>query len=682
MSLCQNITRFVVALCAVVLLATVPVFAAGDQWQPVSPAELALKEPKVEKDADAEALYWEVYVANEDAGSTYETVLRHYVRIKIFNERGREQFSKIDIPFLKISGSRGFNVKIKDITARTTKADGSTVELKPEDVFERDIVKGEGLKLKAKSFAVPGIEPGAIIEYRWKEVRGIVSYYQRLDFSRDIPVHFVKYSVKPIPHPSLAMRGQVFNGANTPFVKEKEGFYSTTMANVPAFKEEPRMPSEYGIRPWLLLYYTEDTGKVDPQKYWKDYGKSVYENNKTGVKVGDDVKQATAQAVADASTPEQKAERIFNFIRAKIKNIYDDTSSFSDKEKKKVQENKTPSGTLKLGFGDSTDINRLFVAMLTAAGLEARITNLPRRSDMNFDINFADDYFMRTSNVAVKVGDKWKFYDPSIRYLPFGMLNWEEEGQPALISDPKEPVWAETQMSEPQKSMEKRTGKFRLAEDGTLEGEARIEFTGHLAALHKEQNDEETPQAREEILKSLVKSNVLGSAEISAIRIENVTDPDKPFVYAFKVKVPGYATRTGKRLFLQPNFFERSSKPLFETGTRRYDIHFPFPYSEQDDISIELPAGFSLESPDSPQPVNDSQNISLDKVQMSIAQDGKTLVYKRDFYFGNNGFLRFPARSYAALKNLFDAFNKVNTHSLTLKQGAPTAAVPATTKTN
>ena len=44
----------------------------------------------------------------------------------------------------------------------------------------------------------------------------------------------------------------------------------------------------------------------------------------------------------------------------------------------------------------------------------------------------------------------------------------------------------------------------------------------------------------------------MSTAEISNIKIENVTDPAKPFVYAFHVRVPGYAQRTGKRLFLQP----------------------------------------------------------------------------------------------------------------------------------
>src|SRR5947209_19368909 len=133
--------------------------AMAQDWKPVDPDDLALKAPVVEKDADAEAIFWEVRV---DDSQQEELSLKNYIRIKVFNERGRESQSKVDLPYL------GFN-KIKDIAARVIKPDGNVVELNKDDVFERTIVKLSGLKLKAKSFALPNVEPGAIIEYRWVE---------------------------------------------------------------------------------------------------------------------------------------------------------------------------------------------------------------------------------------------------------------------------------------------------------------------------------------------------------------------------------------------------------------------------------------------------------------------------------------------------------------------------------
>jgi hypothetical protein len=65
--------------------------------------------------------------------------------------------------------------------------------------------------------------------------------------------------------------------------------------------------------------------------------------------------------------------------------------------------------------------------------------------------------------------------------MPYGMLLWREEGQQALVSDPKDPVFVKTPLSAPQKSLEKRTAKLRLSDDGTLEGDVRVEYTGHSA---------------------------------------------------------------------------------------------------------------------------------------------------------------------------------------------------------
>src|SRR2546427_3111063 len=114
-------SRFINSLLALVCLVYVlpaPALAGGDEWRPIDPADLALKTPVVEKDADAEAIFWEVRVADAVEEGSSRKVLDHYIRIKIFTERGRESQSRIDIPYF--SGSR-----IKDVSARTIKPERS-----------------------------------------------------------------------------------------------------------------------------------------------------------------------------------------------------------------------------------------------------------------------------------------------------------------------------------------------------------------------------------------------------------------------------------------------------------------------------------------------------------------------------------------------------------------------------
>lgn len=640
-------------------------------WREVTQEELQMKTPKVEADADAEAIFWEVRV-NDDfvPRAGFKTLINHYLRIKIFTERGRELNSKVDIPFGKIP-DLNINVLIKDIAARTIKPDGTIIELKPEDIFERDTVKANGVKLKAKSFAMPGIETGAIIEYRWREIRGdSLSYYVRLPLMREIPVHLVKYYIKPVNAPNfyLGMRVHSFNVQNG-FEKDKDNYYSMTMRDVPAFREEPRMPSEYTVKSWMLVYYADpldDNGTAE--KYWKTRAKNTFEYHKPLLKPDSDVRQITTQTIGNATDAEEKIRKIFDFCRKNIKDVDDDASPKNAEERAKIKPNKDNSETLKRRAGDWHDMNMLFGAMLAAAGFDVRVALAPSRFDAKFDKDFTNDYLLRLELLAVKVGNDWRFFDMSNYYLPYGMIPAFLEGQEVLISDSDALIWSKTPISSPDLSMEKRTAKLRLSEDGTLEGDVRIEFTGHLGNYYKEFNDDDSPTEREKTLNEIIKRNILDTAEISGISVENVQDVEKPFAYSFKIRIPNYAERTGKRLFVRPNLFERNTNALFTTNIRKYDISFDYAWSEDDEISIELPPNFIVESAETPSEVRDNRGFGSHETKISFSEDKRTLIYKRKFAFGNNGNLSFYKVAYPAIKQLFETFHKADAYSVSLKQ--------------
>jgi transglutaminase-like putative cysteine protease len=654
---------FLPALC---LLATAfaPAYARGDKdWKPIDPAQLSSAAPAVQKDADAEALFWEVYV---DDSQAYELSLRHYIRIKVFNERGRDSQSKVDLPYYSYN-------QIKDVAARVIKPDGSIVELKKEDVFERTVVKASGLKVKAKTFALPGVEPGSIIEYRWREVYpGASANRMRLQFQRDIPVQNVTYYLKPYP----GMHYRPFNVGDARFVKDKDGFSKMTMTNMPAFREEARMPPENSVRSWVFLFYTSED-RVVPERYWSGLGRGLYEAFKDELKADDDVKAAAGSIVGDASAPEEKLRRIYDFCRTKIKNTSDDASGMTAEERSKLKENKSPSDTLKRGMGSGSDIDHLFGALARAAGFDARLALAGDNADLFFTKDMANASFLGSSFIAVRVGDAWQFYSPAETYTPFGMLGWREEGQDALITDPKDAVWARTPTAGPEQSVERRKGKFTLSEDGTLEGDVTMEYTGHLAYDRKEYNDDDTPAEREKTLQEMIKGR-MAAAELSDIRIENVTDPVKSFLYAFHVKVPGYAQRTGKRLFIQPSFFQHGLAAMFQTSARANGVYFHYTWSEEDKVEITLPEGYALENPESPAIIN-AGGVSRYEPVAQITSDGRTLIWGRKFNFGAKSAgggapLLFPVESYGTLKNYFDAVNTQDATAIALKQGAPAAA--------
>ena len=60
------------------------------------------------------------------------------------------------------------------------------------------------------------------------------------------------------------------------------------------------MPPEDQVRTWMLVYYSMDKPSP-PAQYWPKLGKEFYEENKSSLKVNDDVRKAAASAIGDGS---------------------------------------------------------------------------------------------------------------------------------------------------------------------------------------------------------------------------------------------------------------------------------------------------------------------------------------------------------------------------------------------
>ena len=208
-------------------------------WDPLPQADRQNGTPRVDPNAGVEGLFWRVRVADEYDGHTVKRYFFNYGRLKVFTAEGTEKAGTINIPY-------GRKDSVFNVTARTIRPDGSIIDLKKEDVHDTTVLRAGKYRVNQKSFAVPGVEPGAIIEYRWSEERGEGSlYHTRLQFQREFPIQKVTYYVKPLSSELSAyqMRMWTFNCTPSPLQIEKDGYSSTTLDNVAAF---PRRENDAG----------------------------------------------------------------------------------------------------------------------------------------------------------------------------------------------------------------------------------------------------------------------------------------------------------------------------------------------------------------------------------------------------------------------------------------------------
>lgn len=157
---------------------------SGDDWLPIDPADLKMtSEPKA---PGAPAIYLYRQVDRDDQGGRES----QYYRIKVFTEEGRKQ-ADVEIPFLK-----GVE-QVNSIKARTIRPDGSVANFDGK-VYEKTIVKARGVKYLAKTFTLPDVQVGSIIEYKYIDSwSNELIYDSRWIISSDLFTKRAKFTLKP-----------------------------------------------------------------------------------------------------------------------------------------------------------------------------------------------------------------------------------------------------------------------------------------------------------------------------------------------------------------------------------------------------------------------------------------------------------------------------------------------------
>ena len=499
-------------------------------WLPISDEERALKAPRVEKDAGAEVLLWRVRVVDEVLGNRVDLqrVLYNYVRVKIFDDKGKEKASTVDLTY-RDPGS------ILSVAGRTIQPDGTILELDKKAIQRRDLVRAGRASEKAVSFAMPGVAPGSIIEYRWKQTEDDNRFrYFRLHFQRDLPVEQVTYYVKPLADAysrvdTLYM--QAFHCTPSPIKMDNEGWDETSVANLPALRSEPYSPSAPNLEQWALLYYRDNETR-DSKKFWGSEGKKLYKELKESLKLSDELKSEANNAVNGASSDADKIERLADYLRKHVRVLGDPevTSAEIQQYVAKFPKDRARTSTeiLKSGLASDKEMNVAFAALATAVGMDVRTALVADRTEMAFNPkSMMDRYFLDRAALAVRDGQSWKFVDVSQKLVAPGSLPWEEEGVFALITDPKDPEFVTTPMSPAAASLDQNIATLRLGVDGSLDGNVETQYTGHRAEGYRSQLQNKPAAQQEEWFRDRI-SRMFPESELTKLVIENVNDPKKP----------------------------------------------------------------------------------------------------------------------------------------------------------
>ena len=110
---------------------------------------------------------------------------------------------------------------------------------------------------------------------------------------------------------------------------------------------------------------------------------------------------------------------------------------------------------------------------------------------------------------------------------------------------------------------------------------------------------------------------------------------------------------------------------MLTTSTRTHPIYFPYPWTEDDTVIIDLPKGFALDNADQPPPEAAAGTTIKHEMHIGITQDGRTLRYLRRLSFGIDQKIPFQPSEYPLLKSALDTLGERDAHKIAITEMMP-----------
>jgi len=655
-----RIGKWIVAGLAVCAFAAQAAQAVG--FQPVSPDELKMTSEPQAPGAPAIILYRQV--DRDDNG--YTSHEDNYFRIKILTEEGR-RYADVEIPFQKE------NEDVVNVHARTIRPDGSIVDFDGQ-VFEKELVKGrhEGREYKylAKTFTLPKVEIGSIIEYFYT-----VDFKERYLFeshwilSEELLTRKAQFSLKPYKGNnwqtiSLHCSWERLPPGTDPPKEGPDRSMRMVASNIPAFQTEDHMPPPNELKSRVDFFWDDALQDKDVASFWRRIGKERNGQLESFVGKRSAMEQAVSQIVSPSDAPEVKLRKIYDRVQQLRNTSYEaqKTEQEQKRAKEKTVENVNVEDIWRRGYGNRVQLTWLFLGLVRAAGFDAYGCWVASRNEYFFNPSTRQVHKLNSNVVLVKLNGKDLYFDPGGAFTPFGMLEWSETGVPGLMMAKEGGMWIQTTLPQASESRIERVGKMKLTNTGDLEGELTITYTGLEAMYHRLEERHADDVERKKFLEERVKSQIEAGTEVDLTNKPDWSSSETPLVAQFNLKIPGWVSSAGSRAVMPAAIFTAAEKGTFEHANRVHPIYFEYPHEKADDITVELPPGWQVGSV----PKEQDQNGNVVRYILKVENNAGTLRLTRKLTID---VLMLEPKYYAALRNFFQAVRTGDAEQIVLKPG-------------
>jgi len=435
---------------------------------------------------------------------------------------------------------------------------------------------------------------------------------------------------------SYELRYKQYNYSYPPDINTAQGIkrYNWQMKDMPAMDNETYSPNWNALAPQVRIAPTEFEmqgykGKMDT---WEHFGQFMNDLYKGRNVLPSDLKQKIHQLVDTVQDVGQKIRVLYRYMQ-------DNTHYISIQLGIGGWQPFDAAFVATKKYGDCKALSNFMCTVLHEAGITAYSVLVHAGEHAgNMDTEFPSNQFNHVI-ACVPLNRDTMWLECTSQTMQPGFMGSFTGNRKALllgddgghvVSTPRYGV-AENQAS--------RHIDASIDATGNLKAQSKTRYSGELQETPYALMHQLTGEQREKYLNATLN---LPTYTVSSTHYEAAADNPMDVLETLQVESPNYATVSGKRLFVQPNVFNKSNTRLQPDLSRKYKVECQEAERYTDSVSITIPEGYTAESI----PKDISVSNEFGKYQMRFTVTGRKIealrVYEKTA--GN-----FPAADYQQL---------------------------------
>jgi hypothetical protein len=454
-----------------------------------------------------------------------------------------------------------------------------------------------------------------------------------------------KFIVETTPEYELRIKQINFNTAPK-ITKAKTTQYIWELKNEMGIEHEPLQPSFKELIPIIYLGATDFSlsNYIGNMRTWLGLGKLNIDLNKGRDELPENVKQDVHKLIDGINNQEEKVNKLYKYLQNNTRyiSVQLGIGGWQPFDAKYVAANK---------YGDCKALSNFMVSILKESGIKAHyVIATAGDGEKGLSEDFPVPSYFNHVITCVPNGQDSIWLECTSQTEPAGYMgSFTGNRKVLLIGDDgghvvKTPTYAAKDNLQIRKTI------VIVKSDGAMSADVFTHSTGEQQELQHRLIHDYTKDEREKYLNTVLN---LGTYVVDQSKYTETPGRIPAIEEFLHIQSPSYATITGKRLFISPNFVNQSRTRLSADSARKYPISFLSAFQDIDTIQIQVPEQYQFESV----PKNVSIHNQFGDFEMIFKVTNNLVEVIRS---QTRNISQFPATNYAEVVTFFDKIYKAD----------------------